>query len=132
VGVFVFSTKTAPASLDRFARHGSDIVVVWDADDAATDVLIRAAYSLARALCVRERRGADESRAALDEIDRATRAIEKQIGYLEEIRKWAETAKSSGEKIGDRAQKMSADLTREVEKLNEHIAALRTKDASGA
>jgi gas vesicle protein len=129
VGVFVFSSKTAPEAFERFARHGNDIVVVWDADDASSDVLIRAAYSLARALCVRERKGADESRAAIDEIDRATRAVEKQIGYLEEIRKWAETVKSSGEKIGDRAQKMSADLAREVERLDQHIAALKTKGA---
>jgi hypothetical protein len=132
VGVFVFSTKTAPTTLDRFARHASDIAIVWDADDPATDVLVRAAYSLARALCVRERKGADESRAALDEIDRATRAVEKQIGYLDEIRKWAETVSSSGTKIRERAEKMNADLVREVERLDEHIAALKTKGASGA
>jgi hypothetical protein len=127
VGVFVFSKRTAPEGIEPLARHGTDVVVVWDADDAASDVVVRAAYSLARALTVRERRASDESQEALAEIERATRAIEKQVAYLEDIKKWAETAKSSGEKIVERASRMTDDLARDVDRLDAQIAALKTQ-----
>ena len=42
-GLFVFSKKTAPAGLEPLARYGNDVVVVWDADDVATDTHLRLA-----------------------------------------------------------------------------------------
>jgi hypothetical protein len=129
VGVFVFSSKTAPDGLESLHRHGSDIMVVWNPDDATSEVVVRAAYSLARCLAVRERRTDRESLAAILEIDRAARAIEKQVGYLEEVRKWAETVKGHGEKIADRSARMVEDLRRDVERLDVQIAAMRTAEA---
>jgi hypothetical protein len=129
VGVFVFSNKTAPDGLESLHRHGNDIMVVWNPDDATSEVVVRAAYSLARCLAVRERRTDRESLAAILEIDRAARAIEKQVGYLEEVRKWAETVKGHGEKIADRSSRMVEDLRRDVERLDVQIAAMRTAEA---
>ena len=40
--LFVHSSLTAPAGLPELHRWGLDIVVVWDADDPATDVRLRA------------------------------------------------------------------------------------------
>jgi hypothetical protein len=130
VGVFVFSAATAPEGLEPLQRHGGDVVVVWDADDPASDLVIRAAYSLARALAVRERRSDDEAKAAVLEIDRATRAVEKQAAYLDDVRKWAETVRSNGEKIVERSTKMADDLRREIEHLDAQVASLRTASAA--
>jgi len=129
VGVFVYSRKTAPEGLESLQRHGNDVVVVWDAEDPASELVVRAAYSLARALAVRERRSDRESQAAIAEIERAARAVERQIGYLDEVRKWAETVKGHGEKIADRSSKMADELRRDVERLDAQVAAMRT--ASG-
>jgi hypothetical protein len=126
VGVFVFSRKTAPEGLESMQRHGMDIVVVWDEDDAASDVVVRTAYSLARALAVREKRSDHESQEAIAEIERAARSVEKQIGYLDEVRRWAETVKGHGEKIADRSSRMLEELQRDVELLDAQIAAMRT------
>ena len=126
VGVFVFSATTAPEGLESLQRHGGDVVIVWDAEDPASDLVVRAAYSLARALAVRERRSDDEAKAAVVEIDRATRAIEKQAGYLDDMRKWAETVRSGGEKIADRSARMAEDLRREIERLDAQLASLRS------
>jgi hypothetical protein len=128
VGVFVFSSKTAPEGLEPLHRHGNDIMVVWNPDDATSEVVVRAAYSLARCLAVRERRTDRESLEAILEIDRAARAIEKQVGYLEEVRKWAETVKGHGEKIADRSSRMVDELRRDVERLDVQIASMRTAD----
>ncbi len=129
VGVFVFSSKTAPPGLEPLQRHGNDVVVVWDADDGPSELVVRAAYSLARSLAVRERRTGRESQAAIQELERAARGIEKQAGYLEEVRKWAETVKGHGEKIADRSSRMAEELRRDVERLDAQISAMRTADA---
>jgi hypothetical protein len=128
VGVFVFSSKTAPEGIEPLQRHGSDILVVWNAEDPASEVVVRAAYSLARCLAVRERRADRASQTAFLEMDRAVRAIEKQAGYLEEVRRWAETVKGHGEKIADRSSRMIEDLRREVERLDTQVAAMRTEE----
>jgi hypothetical protein len=128
VGVFVFSSKNAPEGLESLHRHGNDIMVVWNPDEPASEVVVRAAYSLARCLAVRERRTDRESLAAILEIDRSARSIEKQVGYLEEVRKWAETVKGHGEKIADRSSRMVEELRRDVERLDLLIASMRTAE----
>jgi hypothetical protein len=128
VGVFVFSSKNAPEGLEPLHRHGNDIMVVWNPDDPASEIIVRAAYSLARCLVVRERRTDRESIAAIQELERAARGIEKQVGYLEEVRKWAETVKGHGEKIADRSSRMVEELRRDVERLDLQIASMRTAE----
>jgi hypothetical protein len=91
---------------------------------------VKAAYSVARALVVRETQRSAESEGALNEIELATREIERQIEYLAQIKTWAETVKSNGEKIADRAGRMNDVLTHELEELDRHVAALKTKGAS--
>jgi hypothetical protein len=130
VGVFVFSRKTAPEGLESLQRHGCDVIVVWDADDAASDVVLRAAYSLARALAVRERRP-DRVPQAMAEIERSARSVERQIAYLDDVRKWAETVKGHGEKIAERSLKMAEELRRDVERLDSQVAAMRTGTEDG-
>lgn len=130
VGVFVFSRKAVPEGLESLQRYGSDVVVVWDAEDPSSDLCVRAAYSLARALAVRERRADRESVTAIAEIDRSARGIERQIGYLAEVRKWADTIKGHGEKIAERSARMADELRRDVERLDAQVAGMRTAAAA--
>lgn len=125
LGVFVFSKKTAPEELEPFRRYGSDVVVVWDAEDPVSDVYVKAAYSVTRALAIRQRQASQETGEALDEIERATRAVEKQVKYLDEIERWAQTVASNGRHIVERAGKMRQDLAKEVARLDERVAELK-------
>ncbi len=54
VGVFVFARSAAPDGLQPFARYGNDLVITWDPEDPASDLFIKAALSVARALVIRE------------------------------------------------------------------------------
>ncbi len=126
VGVFVFARSTAPDGLQPFARYGSDLVITWDPDDPASDLFIKAALSVARALVIRESHESVEIEEAVSAIELATRVIEKQLGYLNEIKTWAETVKSNGDKIADRAGRMRTDLAKEIESLDRHVQALKT------
>jgi hypothetical protein len=129
VGVFVFSRKAAPEAIESLQRHGTDVVVVWDSEDPASDLVVRAAYSLARALAVRERRTDRESLEAIAELERAARSVEKQIAYLDDVRRWAETVKGHGEKIAERSARMADELRGDVERLDVQIASMRTANA---
>jgi hypothetical protein len=127
VGVFVFSHKTAPEGLELLQRYGNDVVVVWDADEPASDLTMRAAYSLARALAVREHRTDQESQEAIAEIELAARGVERQIGFLSEVRRWAETVKGHGEKIVDRTGRMMEELKHDVARLDAQVAQMRSE-----
>lgn len=125
IGVFVFSTKTAPDSLKSFGRYGNNIVVVWDSEDVTTDVLIKLVYTLARALVVRDSRAAGENADAIKEIDSAARSLEKQIRQLEELQKWSETIKSNGEKISLKTESMRKELVATVQKLDSQLESMK-------
>jgi uncharacterized protein (DUF2267 family) len=125
VGVFVFSARSAPDGVEPLSRYGDDLLVVWDAASPITDIYVKAAYSAARALAVRVRETATHTDEAIVDIERATRTVEKQVRFLEDIRKSAETTISSGEKIRDRAVRMQVELEREIETIDRQLAALR-------
>ena len=125
MGIFVCSKKTAPEGLEPLRRYGNHIVVVWDAEDPASDVLVSVAYSMARGLAIREQRAGDETDEAVGCIESATRAIERHVQQADEIRKYAETVQSSGEKIVARAARMRDELIREVSELDAQVGALR-------
>ncbi|MBU6428522.1 MAG: hypothetical protein KGR26_05910 [Cyanobacteria bacterium REEB65] len=131
VGVFVYSSRTAPANLLPFARYGSDLVVVWDVEDPATDLYLTAAYSVARALAIRQGVAVGQACEAIEQIEMATRAVEKQIEYLGEIKTWANTVKNNGEKIADRADKLQKEITRAVDALDAQVGALKAADLEG-
>ncbi|MBX3076733.1 hypothetical protein KF913_22675 [Candidatus Obscuribacterales bacterium] len=124
VGVFVFSTKTAPERMENFERYGNSIVIVWDSENPATDVVIRAAYSLARAMVIKQANKSHKDHNAINNIERATRAIEKQISGLEEIQKLAQTVKGHGDKIVDKSDRMRKELLLQIEKLDEQVNAI--------
>ena len=126
IGVFVFSARTAPEGLSPLARYGDDIVCVWDAEDERSDLHVRCAYSLARALASRVAQSTEKSQEALSDIERAARAFEKQLDHLAEVERLASTVKTHGEKIESRMKSMRRDLEREVERIDEQVTALRS------
>jgi hypothetical protein len=129
IGVFVFSKNTAPVGQQPFARHGTDLVIVWDPEDATSDLYVKVACSVARALAIRQNQEKSETTESVHEIERATRAIEKQLQYLDEFRKWGDTVKGHGEKISDRAERMKKDLLKEVEALDLEVSAMKAEAA---
>jgi hypothetical protein len=129
IGVFVFSRNAAPEGVESIVRYGNNLVVQWDPDDAVTDLYVKAALSVARALVIRETHESAESEQALNSIELATRAIEKQIESLTQIKTWAETVRGNGDKIADRAGKMQEALQKQVEELDQQLAAMKTSKA---
>jgi hypothetical protein len=125
VCLFVHSARTAPAGLHELARYGADIVVLWDEEDATTDVRLRAGLLLARALAVRAGRHDAEEAASLAEMDAAIEAIRKQITGFEEIRTSATTIVNGGNRILERARIMEEKIGQRLAQLAEHVERLQ-------
>ena len=122
------SRKTAPADLEPLARYGQTLVIVWDAEDESSDVVLLAAFACAKALSVRGSRRSGADAASMQKIDAAIAAITKQIEGFDEIRTHASTVGNAAEKIDRRARVMADHITRQTETLVEQVAALKSAD----
>ena len=123
IGVFVFSKATAPAGQSAFSRHGEDLVILWDHEDEQSDVYLKAAWSVATALASKSRE-TQEGSADRKLIDAAIGNIEKRLGNLDDIRKWAQTVHSNGEKIVKQTETMREAIEREVASLRGEVEKL--------
>jgi hypothetical protein len=124
-GLFVFSKKTAPRTLEPFQRYGNDLVVIWDAEDGATDVYLKAGILACRALCFRAGRQSAAQQVDFEVIEKAILEIEKRAGNLDEVRKAAETIQTSSGKILDRVRIDREALDKQVCLLRERIDDLK-------
>lgn len=131
VGVFVYSSKSAPAGIDLFRRFGNSILVVWDSEDAATDLYIKVAMTLAKALCVSDKRKDAAEAADLAEMEHGVQEIENRVKDLDQIQKSATTIKNGAETILKHEQKLRNTIDEQVELLRDRIGALRTLVGAG-
>jgi hypothetical protein len=129
-GLFVFSKKTAPAGMEAFARYGNDFFVVWDAEDTNSDVFLKAGIIAARALCFRAGRESAAQAVDFEAIDKAILEIEKRCGNLDDVRKSAETIRSSTDRILDRVRIDREALEKQVAILRERMSDLRQLTSS--
>ena len=122
----MFSQRTAPGDvLEPLARYGDDLVVIWDAEDPATDAYLSAALSMSKALSVR---GTSEDNVAgidVEGLNKAIREVERQAGNLDEITKSAQAIDGHVNKILDRARIIRNGLERQVGVLDEQVAGIR-------
>ena len=102
VGLFIFSRRTSPPGLDPLCRMGSDVFAIWDPQDTTTDPYFRASFSLARALCIRQRAERESQVVDFSEIDEAILTIEAQSSKLEEVEAATRTIRTACEKIDKR------------------------------
>lgn len=103
IGVFVLARSHAPAGFPSFARHGSDILVVWDDSDEATDPYLHAAILLAFGLTTRRKRPEDAGDIkALADIEHR---IQAELARLDRMRKLSESIRKNAEELGEEIRK---------------------------
>lgn len=129
MGLFIFSSKTAPSEFGPFKLLGPDLFVIWDAEDSTTDIYLKAAILSARALCIRRSREDESQEADFTSIDKAILAIEKHSEQLADVEKYTGTIRSSAEKILKRIDITRRELVKEVATLQEKLEHVR--QASG-
>lgn len=125
IGLFVYSKKTAPAGIEPITRFGDDVVLVWDAEDPATDLFLKLGLTVARALCNRKRDEREAQKVDFTIIDKALLAIRKRYDDFDTINKHADDIMNGSQKIKDRARIAREDLERQVDRVEQQIADLK-------
>lgn len=124
VGVFVFSQAYAPEGLDPLSRFGQDIVVVWDAEDPQTDIVLKAAISVARMIAVQLRKVDEQTHADLTELQAAIDAVCREVSILDAIIKSARAARNHCDKIFKKATGFKKKLDLQLGNMNQHARGL--------
>jgi prefoldin subunit 5 len=78
-----------------------------------------------KALCVRQTMGDSEIAADLNALEKAIREIERQSGFLEEIKTSSTTIKNGADRILGRIETMKNALRDQVELLDGQAKSLR-------
>jgi hypothetical protein len=125
VGLFIFSKRTAPNGVEPLSRLGHDVFVVWDSEDADTDIYLRVGMTLARALCVRSHNHQRADEADFGAIDGAILEIEKRLKDFDQMRIWAKTIYSNSEKILDQLRIVRKSLEKQIETLRDKTGELK-------
>ena len=125
VGLFLFSAKTAPQGMEMLSRNGDDVLVVWDAQQLESDVVLRAGLSLAKALCIRKQKERDKNESNWEEVDAAILAVEKEVLRLGQMKTWTDTIYSNSGKLQDEIRKMTSNLEKQVGALRESVESLK-------
>jgi hypothetical protein len=125
VGVFVVARESAKEGFATFRRVGPDVLVIWDADDPGTDVYVKAAVSIARALVVEQHRTSDRSEADVREVEQSIRAIERLVTTVDTIAHDARNIVKKGTKIGKAAEGVKERLVDEMERLKGVVAGMQ-------
>ncbi|MCE9605830.1 MAG: hypothetical protein K8U03_13120 [Planctomycetia bacterium] len=125
IGLFVYSKKTAPSGIEPITRFGDDVILVWDAEDPATDLFLRLGLTVARALCTRRRDEREAQKVDFTLIDKALLAIKKRYDDFDLINKHAEDIIGTSQKIKDRARIAREDLERQVDRLEQQVTDLK-------
>jgi len=127
VSLFVHSKRTAPTGCESLMRFGDDLVVVWDAEDETSDVVLQAGLMCAKAVSIKEHDRALMDGADLDAIDRAIESIRKSVEGLSDIRTSSNTIKTSAQRIDQRAERMQHTIAEGLQELSEHAERLRSE-----
>ncbi len=125
VGLFVFSRRTAPATLEPLRRIANDLFVVWDPEDSNTELTLKLAISLARALAVRQELKDKSQTADLQALESAILHIEKAVGGFDELQTSATQVSSHADKMLKRMGLMRKELEKQLEVLREKTQALK-------
>jgi hypothetical protein len=124
-GLFVFSSKIAPDGMEPLHRIGQDVFVVWDHEDAASDVCLKLGLSVARALCIHEATKKEGEAADISEMEIAIAEVKRQVNELDEIRKCAKNINKNTDTIIKRLKTSSDAIHKHADTLAQRLQGLK-------
>lgn len=124
-GVFVMARSHASEVFPEFARYGSNVLVIWDDQDPATDAYLHAAVLLGMALVARSRPTGDAGDiAALHDVEGR---IEAELGRLKTMEKHSEAIRKNVDGISDEIRKAHKALDLLLRKARSTLMALHVE-----
>jgi hypothetical protein len=129
VGIFVFGKTSAPKELQPFQRIDKDVFAIWDASDESTDIYLKAAVSVAKALLFRQESSDNKIDGDLKGIESSVNSIEKHLQALEKMEKWTTTIQSNSGNVLKEIKTLRGGAEQEIAKLRSCIEAMKTAQA---
>ena len=124
-GVFVMARSHATEGFPAFARHGANVLVVWDHEDSSSDVYLHAAVLLGAALVTRTRTAGEPGDiAALRGLEDA---IEHEVARLEKMEKSCGRITKGASEIMDELRVAKGALQQLVGKAKSTLQALHVE-----
>lgn len=121
-GVFVMAKSHASEAFPRFARHGNNVLVIWDDHDPTTDPYLHAAIFLGMALVARSKTLGDEGDIkALQDVEHR---ITKELDRLEKMEKYNENIRKNSDGVADEIRKAQKYLDVLLRKAKSMLKAL--------
>jgi hypothetical protein len=121
-GVFVIARTHAPDGFPTFARFGSNVLVVWDETNAASDPYLQAAILLGLGLTTRVKTvGGQGDLEAMRDIEGR---IEDELRRLEKMEKHNEGIRKNSDGIADEIRKAQRQLDLLLRKARSALTAL--------
>jgi len=128
IAIFVWDKHYAEAkNQDPIEVQERDIIVLWDADDPATDVYLRAAYWMACCLVVPRIAANPFMQVHKEQIDKAFKEITALSNRLQEIHKAANEINKNAQIILKTSDEIKPLLEASVEFLRQQVTALVDK-----
>lgn len=117
-GIFVFSSKIAPAGMQPIERKGRDLIVRWDADDVNTDIVLQTTVLVSRFLVVQRKRDDSQNQVEIQKMNKSVDALVRGITHLD-------TIITSGTTVQNGAQKILAEAGKAKKLHEEELAMLK-------
>ena len=108
-----------------FARFGSNVLVVWDETDAATDAYLHAAVLLGLGLATRGRTAGDQG--DLEALRDVEARIEDELRRLEKMEKHNEGIRKNSDGIADEIRKAKRQFDLLLRKAKSTLTALNVE-----
>ncbi|MEZ4654622.1 MAG: hypothetical protein R3E12_13825 [Candidatus Eisenbacteria bacterium] len=126
VGVLVLAQSHASAGFPVFARHGSDVLVIWDEGDPDSDLRLRCAIELALALVVRQQDDvADSDLSVLADMEHA---IEQEILRVTTMRRAAKRVLDGGTTLRNEIHSLESSLEALLAQSRRALAVVRAPE----
>jgi hypothetical protein len=124
-GVFVMARSRVSDVFPRFARHGNNVIVVWDDQDPATDAYLHAAILLGIGLITRVKTAGDAGDVtALRDVEAR---IETELSRLEKMEKHSDSIRKNVDGISDEVRKAQKALDLLLRKAQSTLRALNVE-----
>lgn len=121
-GVFVMAMSHAADGFPRFARYGSNVLVIWDETDISTDPYLHAAVLLGLGLATRGKRVRDQG--DMEALRDMEGRIEDKLRRLEKMEKHNEGIRKNSDGIADEIRKARRQLDLLLRKARSTLTAL--------
>lgn len=112
--VFLFGNGKAPQGMQAIHRAGSDILLTWDEEDAASDLNLQVAFAVAKVIALGTNAASGKAAEKYDALVRAADALLKQADKMKDLYDVGVSIQKNGGDLIQKASTAEAEIRRQT------------------